>query len=93
MSAGEVEAQRRYIPAATYDWLLPLYDVFARVFGTDAAHRQLVDRADIEPARHVASARLQVAPRSGTPAARCHTDRAISRSAGTCRVRSIAPLP
>jgi ubiquinone/menaquinone biosynthesis C-methylase UbiE len=53
MSAGEVEAQRRYIPAATYDWLLPLYDVFAKVFGTEAAHRQLVDRADIEPAHHV----------------------------------------
>jgi ubiquinone/menaquinone biosynthesis C-methylase UbiE len=53
MSAGAGEGQRTYIPAATYDLLLPLYDVFAKLFGTEAAHRQLVDQADIGPTHHV----------------------------------------
>src|SRR5262245_48615369 len=53
MRAGASEGQRTYIPAATYDWLLPLYDVIAKLLGTEAAHRQLVDQADIEPADHV----------------------------------------
>ena len=53
MSAPASEEQRNYIPAATYDWLLPLYDVFSKLFGTAAAHRQLVDQADIEPNHQV----------------------------------------
>ena len=53
MDAGASEGQRTYIPAATYDWLLPLYDVFAKLIGSEAAHRQLVDQADIEPGHHV----------------------------------------
>jgi len=53
MSAGASEGQRTYIPAATYDWLLPLYDVFGKLIGAEAAHRQLVDQADIEPTHHV----------------------------------------
>jgi ubiquinone/menaquinone biosynthesis C-methylase UbiE len=53
MGAGASEGQRTYIPAATYDWLLPLYDVFGRLFGSEAAHRQLVDQVDVEPAQHV----------------------------------------
>src|SRR5262249_27042147 len=53
MSAEASEGQRTYIPAATYDWLLPLYDVFGKLMGSEAAHRQLVDQADIEPTHHV----------------------------------------
>jgi ubiquinone/menaquinone biosynthesis C-methylase UbiE len=53
MNAGASEGQRTYVPAAGYDWLLPLYDVVARLLGTEAAHRQLVDQADIEPTHHV----------------------------------------
>src|SRR5262249_1993810 len=53
MSAEASEGQRTYIPAATYDWLLPLYDVFGKLIGAEAAHRQLVDRADVEPTHHV----------------------------------------
>src|SRR5215831_1977792 len=53
MSAGTSEGQRTYIPAATYDWLLPLYDIFGKLIGAEAAHRQLVDQADIEPSHHV----------------------------------------
>src|SRR5690242_7443546 len=44
---------RTYIPAATYDWLLPFYDVVARLGGTEAAHRQLVDQADVAPGHQV----------------------------------------
>jgi len=53
MDAEASEGQRTYIPAATYDWLLPLYDVFGKLFGSEAAHRQLVDQVDIEPGHHV----------------------------------------
>ena len=53
MGAGASEGRRTYIPAATYDWLLPLYDVFGRLFGSEAAHRQLVDQVDVEPGQHV----------------------------------------
>ena len=53
MDAGASEGQRTYIPAATYDWLLPLYDVFGKLFGSEAAHRQLVDQVEIEPGQQV----------------------------------------
>ena len=47
MSAGTAERQRTYVPAAGWDWLLPFYDVFGWLLGTEAAHRQLVDQANI----------------------------------------------
>ena len=50
MTAG---ATRKYVPAAGWDWLLPFYDVFARLMGSEAAHRRLVDQASIEPGHHV----------------------------------------
>src|SRR5215813_7210004 len=53
MSAGATDRQRTYIPAAGYDWLLPLYDGFAKLMGSEAAHRQLVDQAAIEPSHQV----------------------------------------
>jgi ubiquinone/menaquinone biosynthesis C-methylase UbiE len=53
VSAGATEGRRTYVPAAGYDWLLPLYDVFAKLIGSEAAHRQLVNQADIEPTHHV----------------------------------------
>jgi len=53
MGAGASDGRRTYIPAATYDWLLPLYDVFAKLIGSEAAHRQLVDQANIEPSHRV----------------------------------------
>jgi len=48
-----MSAQRTYIPAATYDWLLPLYDVVSWLFGSEAAHRQLVEQAGIEAGHRV----------------------------------------
>src|SRR5262249_31548305 len=53
MGAGASAGRPTYIPAATYDWLLPMYDIFGKLFGNEAAHRQLVDQVDIEPAQHV----------------------------------------
>lgn len=53
MSTGATPRRRTYIPAANYDWLLPLYDVLAKLMGSEAAHRQLADRAEIEPGHHI----------------------------------------
>jgi ubiquinone/menaquinone biosynthesis C-methylase UbiE len=53
MRAEVAEPQRKYVPAAGYDWLLPLYDALARLIGSEAAHRQLVEQAAIEPGHHV----------------------------------------
>jgi ubiquinone/menaquinone biosynthesis C-methylase UbiE len=53
VSVAATEGQRTYVPAAGYDWLLPLYDVFGKLIGSEAAHRQLVDQADIGPSQHV----------------------------------------
>jgi ubiquinone/menaquinone biosynthesis C-methylase UbiE len=38
---------RRYVPAAGHDWLLFTYDPLSRLTGAEAAHRQLVEQADI----------------------------------------------
>src|SRR5262249_41126427 len=50
---GATEGQRTFIPAAGYDWLLPLYDGLAKLIGSEAAHRQLVEQAEIEPSHHI----------------------------------------
>lgn len=49
-----MSAERRtFVPAAGHDWLLPLYDVFSRLMGSEAAHRRLVEQADIGPSHRV----------------------------------------
>jgi len=53
MTAGAHQGQRTYVPAAGYDWLLPFYDLLARLTGSEAAHRQLADQAEIEPDQQV----------------------------------------
>src|SRR5215510_6126362 len=53
MTAEATQGHRTFIPAAGYDLLLPLYDVLAKLIGSEAAHRQLVDQARIEPSHHV----------------------------------------
>jgi ubiquinone/menaquinone biosynthesis C-methylase UbiE len=45
--------QRPYVPAAGYDWLLPLYDAFARLMRSEGAHRRLVEQAGIQPHHRV----------------------------------------
>ena len=53
MTAEATQGHRTFIPAAGYELLLPLYDVLAKLVGSEAAHRQLVDQAGIEPGHHV----------------------------------------
>src|SRR5215469_17181277 len=47
MSAGDTG--KTYIPAAGHDWLLPLYDPFAKLVGGEAARRTLLDQATLQP--------------------------------------------
>jgi ubiquinone/menaquinone biosynthesis C-methylase UbiE len=47
------EPSRTYIPAASHDWLLPLYDPISKLLGGDAARGALVDQALILPGQRV----------------------------------------
>src|SRR5262245_24410876 len=46
-------AQQTFIPAAGHDWLLPFYDPFVKLLGTESAHRRLVDQARLQPGQHI----------------------------------------
>jgi ubiquinone/menaquinone biosynthesis C-methylase UbiE len=46
-------SQRTYVPAAGYDWLLPLYDPFLKWMGGEAAHRQLIEQAQLRPGQRI----------------------------------------
>ena len=56
------EDRTTYLPAAGYDWLLPLYDPFVETFGGDRARRALVDQAAIRSSDRV----LDIACGTGT---------------------------
>src|SRR5262245_49456493 len=47
------DTQRTFIPAAGRDWLLPLFDPFSKLFGSEVAHRQLIAQAELQPGQHV----------------------------------------
>ena len=47
------ENRTTYLPAAGYDWLLPLYDPFVKLFGGDRARRALIDQAAIRPGNRI----------------------------------------
>lgn len=44
---------RTFIPAAGLDLLLPLYDPLGKLMGVAAAHRQLVEQAELRPGQRV----------------------------------------
>ncbi|WP_032712323.1 class I SAM-dependent methyltransferase [Salinispora arenicola] len=44
---------RAYLPAMGKQWLLPLYDPFARFVGIKRVHEKLLDRANIRPGQRV----------------------------------------
>jgi ubiquinone/menaquinone biosynthesis C-methylase UbiE len=46
-------AQQTFIPAAGHDWLLPFYDPFVKLLGTESAHRRLVDQAQLQPGQRI----------------------------------------
>ena len=47
------DTQRIYLPAFGHQRLLPFYDLVAKWLGVEAAHRQLLEQADIEPGHRV----------------------------------------
>jgi ubiquinone/menaquinone biosynthesis C-methylase UbiE len=47
------DTQRIYLPAFGHDWLLPFYDIMTKWLGVEAAHRQLLDQADLQPGHRV----------------------------------------
>ena len=40
---------KKYIPAASHDWLLPFYDPFVKLLGAEGARKKLLDQAAIQP--------------------------------------------
>src|SRR5215472_6472933 len=48
-----VHTERDYLPAASYDWALPLYDPLVKLMGADKAKRALLDQADLRPTYRV----------------------------------------
>jgi ubiquinone/menaquinone biosynthesis C-methylase UbiE len=46
-------SERQFLPAAGHDWFLPLYDPITSLLGVDAARRQLLDQAELEPGHAV----------------------------------------
>ena len=42
--------EKSFLPAAGSDWLLPFYDFFTKILGVEAAHRHLIEQADIQGA-------------------------------------------
>ena len=46
-------AERRYLPAAGRDALLPLYDPFTKLFGIDALRMALLEQAALQPHHRV----------------------------------------
>jgi ubiquinone/menaquinone biosynthesis C-methylase UbiE len=50
---ADVGHGRGYLPAMGRDWLLPLYDPFTRLVGAPAAHRLLIEQADLRPGHRV----------------------------------------
>jgi len=47
------ETHRHFVPAAGADWLLPFYDPFTRLLGTDKSLRRLVEQAGLAPGHRV----------------------------------------
>lgn len=44
---------KTYLPAASHDWGLPLYDPLTKLLGTDKARRTLLDQAGLAPTDRV----------------------------------------
>jgi ubiquinone/menaquinone biosynthesis C-methylase UbiE len=47
------ESTRTYLPAAGYNWTLPLYDPIVKLLGGDTARRILLDQAELQPGYRV----------------------------------------
>lgn len=47
------DTPRTYLPAAGFDWTLPLYDPLVKLLGGERARRALIDQADLRPGHAV----------------------------------------
>jgi len=47
------DTHRHFVPAAGSDWLLPFYDPFTRLLGTESFLRRLVEQARLAPGQRV----------------------------------------
>ncbi|HKD85242.1 MAG TPA: class I SAM-dependent methyltransferase [Terriglobales bacterium] len=52
-SAVNTKSEKSFLPAAGWDWLLPLYDPFVKLLGGEAARKQLVEQAQLQPGHNV----------------------------------------
>lgn len=52
-SALTTKTHRSFLPAAGWDWLLPLYDPFVKLLGGEAARKQLLEQAQLQPGHKV----------------------------------------
>jgi len=52
-SAGNTKSEQTFLPAANWDWLLPIYDPFVKLLGGEAARKQLIEQAHLQPGHNV----------------------------------------
>jgi ubiquinone/menaquinone biosynthesis C-methylase UbiE len=74
---------REYLPAAGSDWALPFYDVIVKWLGGEAARKELLDQASLQPGQRI----LDVGCGTGTMAT------AVKRANQQVEVIGIDPDP
>lgn len=52
-SAVNTKSKETFLPAANWDWLLPLYDPFVKLLGGEAARKQLLEEAQLQAGHNV----------------------------------------
>jgi len=52
-SVTHTKSERTFLPAAGWHWLLPIYDPFVKLYGAEAARRQLLEQAHLQPGHSV----------------------------------------
>jgi ubiquinone/menaquinone biosynthesis C-methylase UbiE len=53
VSAKSKKSERNFLPAAGWDWLLPVYDPFVKMLGGEATRKQLLEQAKLQPGHNV----------------------------------------
>jgi len=52
-SVSDAKSRRSFLPAANWDWLLPIYDPFVKLLGGEAARKQLLEQAKLQQGHNV----------------------------------------
>jgi ubiquinone/menaquinone biosynthesis C-methylase UbiE len=53
MASTVAKSRQTFVPGAGVEWLLPLYDPFAKLIGLDRSRRELIDQAALQPQHRV----------------------------------------